>query len=406
LSVLERVKLQGWETFSGGKPLFVPDIAENVTRIAIFLFGFAPIIFSSIELSPTAWGIAAPVLLLPLCLLPGFRVNGNGAILVAALAILTAISTTWSDDPPRAVKAAWNIVAYGVAAVVLTGQMEMLSENGAIRVWRALVIGSVAGLAILLAFELYVVCITDPTQHTYYTRILHKTTFYGFVAFSVLLADAGNRIVLRMAFLLFGLPVIFLGRSSGISLAVFMIVAFVALGAAGDTFIVLLLSGYAILVLLAPLLLPTLMTELEPYFQFVPRSFIERLDLWSLISGRVWEAPLVGHGVDTLRVSTDIIQGARFYALPDIPSAHNIALDLWYDLGLLGALALVGAVVWIGYRVLVTAGPARRLNAFLLIGFLTELSVDHRVWVSWVMGTIVYALAVSQLGVMVLHGKR
>jgi O-antigen ligase len=390
-----RVKSQGWGTFSGGKPLFVSDLAENTTRVALFVFGIAPILFVTIEMAPSAWAFAAPLLLCPLAFAGRFRFSLPAASVVGAVALFVYASGLWSIDPPRATKAALNIAAYGVAGVLLVGQIRSLSRDQAERVWQALVIGCAVAIFALLAYEIYVALRLHPAALIDQLRTLHKVTLYGFVAAAVLCAEAmrrGRPPVL--AVLVFAIPALFMGKSSGITLAVLLTAAFYLAKSHRALFLCLFAAAFVAMAFLAPFIIADVMGEIAPFGNALPASFISRLDLWQMVAEHIPEAPLFGHGVDSLRVSPWVIKGAKFYDLPDIPSAHNAAFDFWYDLGLLGVVALCGAVLALTRYCLARTGAVQFLAAAILFAVVIEFSVDHRLWVSWAQGFFVFSVAV------------
>ncbi|MGM4997804.1 O-antigen ligase family protein [Tardiphaga sp. 538_B7_N1_4] len=396
--MMERVRSQGWGTFSGGKPLFVSDLTENATRVALFVFGIAPILFVAIELSPSAWGLAAPLLLCPLVLAKRFSFPLPAAAIAAAVSLFVYASGLWSIDPPRATKTALNIAAYGIAGVLLVAQIRSLNRDQAGRVWHALVIGCAVAVFVLLAYEIYVALRLKPASLIDHLRTLHKVTLYGFVASAVLCAEAMRRGRLPvLSVLVFAIPALFIGKSSGITLAIFATGAFYLARNNRPQFLCLFAAAFVALAFLAPFIVTDVMGEAAPLGSAVPASFIARLDLWQMVAERIPEAPFFGHGVDSLRVSPWVINGARFYDLPDIPSAHNSAFDVWYDLGVLGVVGLCGAVLLLTRYCLSLTGAQQFLASAILFAIVIEFSVDHRLWVSWAQGFFVFCAAVVAL---------
>jgi O-antigen ligase len=108
----------------------------------------------------------------------------------------------------------------------------------------------------------------------------------------------------------------------------------------------------------------------------VQASWDARLDIWSFVSALVAEHPLRGWGLDASR--------AFGSAIPLHP--HNGAIQVWLELGAVGA-ALAGALIgWIGsflaaqarVNPALAAAGAGSLTAYLVIG-----SLSFGVWQEW-----------------------
>jgi O-antigen ligase len=156
---------------------------------------------------------------------------------------------------------------------------------------------------------------------------------------------------------------------------------------------------YTVLTLAAPLITALLFAWLDHIhlLDFQPGTFAARLELWKMVAQHVWEAPLIGHGSDTMRIATYVIENRKYYTLPDLPSAHNVIFDLWFELGILGILIWIGLLVVAARAALKINRVSQLISVAILFGVVAELSVDHRVWLSWVQGTIVFALGICLL---------
>jgi O-antigen ligase len=335
-----------------------------------------------------------------------FRFPWTAASIAVAVSLLVYASGHWSIDPPRATKAALNISAYGVAGVLLVREIQILSRHQAERVWHALVIGSVAAIFLLLAYEIYVALRLRPAGLVDQFRTLHKITLYGFVAAAVLYVEAmRQRRIPVLAILIFAIPALFIGKSSGITLAIIVTAAFYLARHHRMLFLCLFASTFVALALLAPFIVSDVMGEVSPFGTVIPASFISRLDLWRMVADHIPEAPLFGHGVDSLRVSPWVIKEAKFYDLPDIPSAHNSAFDLWYDLGVLGVVLLCAVVLFLTRYCLFKTGTLQFLTGAILFAIVIEFSVDHRLWVSWAQGFFVFCSAVIALAGKIMQNS-
>lgn len=70
-----------------------------------------------------------------------------------------------------------------------------------------------------------------------------------------------------------------------------------------------------------------------------------RTDFWRESAERALTSPWIGHGPDAYRFATPKLDGQQ---------PHNLVLQLWLDLGILGAvpvLLLLGAALWTGWKI-------------------------------------------------------
>lgn len=156
----------------------------------------------------------------------------------------------------------------------------------------------------------------------------------------------------------------------------------------------LLVSGIAGFVLM-PLFaaaLPTVDTMME--WTAGPASWRMRLTAWKEIWNGLGDGNVLhlifGHGVEAGRVLGDTLGGRLLpgavlpsRAIPTHP--HNIFLQVWYDLGLVGALLSAGAL-YLGFRQLLAAQLQREsvmAVAALSSAILVFAAVDASLWTLW-----------------------
>lgn len=146
----------------------------------------------------------------------------------------------------------------------------------------------------------------------------------------------------------------------------------------------LLVWGGAALILAMPgLVLLVEHFDTERSFDYAAGSAGARLDLWYAVSHKVLDSPLYGYGLEGARSITDWAVEFVYFNGNSVPHPHNGVLQIWLELGLIGAL--LAALIW----VLVT----RKVRWFrsadqpaLIAGlgaFLVVLSVSHGLWQSW-----------------------
>ncbi len=150
------------------------------------------------------------------------------------------------------------------------------------------------------------------------------------------------------------------------------------------------LAAVALAVMLAapaiPRLLPAqaVLKDSESGDTLIPRSAYHRLLIWEFTASRIAERPLFGWGLNTSRVmlgGNELFKGEP--ALPLHP--HNAALQIWLELGMLGA-ALAGVLLaWIlhGVKLCVAPGWRRGGAAAAVMAALAIAQVSYGIWQSW-----------------------
>lgn len=110
--------------------------------------------------------------------------------------------------------------------------------------------------------------------------------------------------------------------------------------------------------------------------QLAPPSWDARLNIWAFAANQIVEHPLRGWGVDASRIFGD--------AIP--LHTHDAALQIWLELGAMGAALAAAFFAWVLYRIVAWTGADRRdgamaaasLTAYVLIG-----ALSFGVWQEW-----------------------
>lgn len=365
----------------------------------IVALAIAPLAFVTLETSPTAWAPAA-ALCAAAFIVAGKVRPSRGLVLLALVLLcitsLTAASYFWAITPERTLVATRDLLGYSVAALILIQCIEGFSPQQNARALDLLIVGIWLAVIVLIARELYFAAHGDPTTHA---RTMHKITFYG-AMFAALLLTQEDVISLFLAVAL-ALTTLILGRSTGIDIALVIVFVFrMVSDKARQRMLMTFITGYIVAAVFAPLVVPAAFTFLDSHglLAFYEGTFAARLELWTAIAGHIPHAPILGHGANTTRNAVDLAFHGKYYDLPDLPSAHSIIFDLWFELGIIGiaayALALAALAQVIGRQ----RGFSHFLASSCLIVAVIELSVDHRIWLSWVMG----ALAMTAV-ICILH---
>ncbi|USQ94412.1 O-antigen ligase family protein [Caulobacter sp. RL271] len=108
----------------------------------------------------------------------------------------------------------------------------------------------------------------------------------------------------------------------------------------------------------------------------LPPSWDHRLDIWAFAANQIVEHALRGWGIDASRVFGN--------AIP--LHTHNAALQLWLELGALGAAMAAAFFAWILYRILGWTEIDRRDGAMAtgsLVAYVVIGALSFGVWQEW-----------------------
>lgn len=144
-----------------------------------------------------------------------------------------------------------------------------------------------------------------------------------------------------------------------------------------------ILLGSGVWVLGAPLFMGLGLALMpESVEDSLPLSWAWRLEIWKAVLEQIRQAPLIGHGLDSMRALSDSVL-YRDMMIDRLPlHAHNAGLHIWMDAGAIGAL-LCAATLFAGAR---AVGRAP-LNADQITGL---AFVGGIWWVSVLLGYGVY----------------
>jgi exopolysaccharide production protein ExoQ len=116
-------------------------------------------------------------------------------------------------------------------------------------------------------------------------------------------------------------------------------------------------------------------------------SVYHRAAIWHFTAGKILERPALGWGMHASRTMPDgkvqFAPGAEL--LPLHP--HNAALQIWLELGLVGAIAAAAAMLALGRRIRGDRATRAAL-AGALLGAFTVGSVGYGIWQGWWMGAL------------------
>ena len=121
-----------------------------------------------------------------------------------------------------------------------------------------------------------------------------------------------------------------------------------------------LFTGIGAYVASAPMVIGTGLRLLEAYNLHLPGSFQSRIWSWHVVLGKVAERPFTGHGISASKTWRETYGDHPGWMehLPEIwrnypvvpGHPHNMALQIWAETGMIGAILVGFALVLIGFR--------------------------------------------------------
>jgi len=395
--------LQDTQTLDASTGLILAVVAFLFLPLAVFSTnGFAPLL-----------GVTA-VLVIAVACFRGLVPTGIGPVgsMLAASFVYALASAWWADHPIATLRLLPGLGATLLGGMVLVRVIEGMDEEARRLVRRALIIGGAVGYG-LMAFELITngilhraglqaVGIQDLEGYQITMALKRGTTIavlytgpFGLALyreFGRRAALAGTALGLVIGALglsataitagLVGLAVfgfaLLRGRATALALA-----AVLALGVAGSPWI--------------PSLLPD-PTRAHEKVAFLSNSSVHRMAIWGVAVRHIAERPVFGYGLNAARtlyppgsaVPTSFYTSdgtlafeTHFEPIPLHP--HNGILQIWLELGVVGAAVLLG-VLLLALRAIMARGPGPVEQAAALATFAATLMVylvGFGAWQSW-----------------------
>ncbi len=140
------------------------------------------------------------------------------------------------------------------------------------------------------------------------------------------------------------------------------------------TALALVFGGLSLWLVAAPFVTPFLASGIDA--QALPRSWNERVLIWSYVCDRIWEQPLFGHGLDASRAH-----------LPSIPvHPHSASLQIWFETGIAGVALALTLLVLSGGDLMRRFGenrPAAAAAAGTLAAMGVVANLSFNLWAEW-----------------------
>ena len=160
------------------------------------------------------------------------------------------------------------------------------------------------------------------------------------------------------------------------------------------------LAAFTVIVLAAiPIMIGTLTDPRSPdaKYEYLSSSAIHRIFIWQTAANNIFERPILGHGFDASRNLDDAKTSSRIEFLPTtsrtwyilseaIPlHPHNLFLQVWLELGAVGALILGAFLVSAIYSI--ARKFSRPIEQAMTLGVFTHILVvaliSYGAWQSW-----------------------
>lgn len=382
--------------------------AQNIARI--FTLSFAFLIAIS-ALVPRAFGtvpvIITFVLIGMIFLYKKVLVYRNtksfGMILVAFLCISGA-SSFWSVSYDHSIDRFFKLLALGLSSFVLFSSVKYLAEQEKARLCKKyLPFAYVIGL-IILAIEIYtkqgiyqLFYNDEHLKDLKFSRLNVSASILTLAFWPIIYGLIRERKNLIACFIAIALPAcVFFTRSESAQLAI--IASFLGFCVVYTIRKYALMASYLVIsafIFFAPYIYSMMQSYWpEKLSAYVKRSALARLEVWEFFGQKIWEAPILGHGLGTVR--TTIIPRGSFQYIEKgyVLHTHSSVLQIWYELGLLGISAFWILLTYIFIKIMRTKNRIDQAFFFALLTASLSISfVGYGVWQGWLIGAYIYTTA-------------
>ncbi len=312
-------------------------------------------------------------------------------IAVATLIALIALSALWAPDREIASERVFKLLAFFPIGISLCLMANQSKDIGGDTARKALLFGFGIGFvllawAVLTAGGLFAILNPDvpyleaPAGNNRGAVIL------------VLLATAAMLAARRLAWQtwmwvgMVGLAVILFFAASQTALMGFLVWALVfgaAIAAPGITRLLVIWGGAAFILGQPFLVLGVEALDPSRSFDISIASVGARLDVWIAVAHKTMEAPLFGHGIEATRSITDWANEFLYFGGRKVPHPHNGILQIWIELGLVGAMLV--ALIWVTLTRWIDRFVREDQPALFALSacFLVITGISHGLWQSW-----------------------
>lgn len=380
---------------------------QTIHWLALVLFFSAPVAVFSPKAEILLIVFSAAPLLAHKVFRKSYRtlLKAPAVIILAFLLLWGGASAIWALDPMAALQRSGTLTITAFAAVMLIGASDFLTTNERDIARKAAVIGLTTACAFLileLLAGLPLNTLLRGTEHTPKTTVLNGALSIAaiFVWPVILILRQAEKTWFATSLLFVVIFVLILGENNSARVA-FTLAAL----AAALTFCwqAIAIRGLVIIVMLGILAAPLLPgSVLSPahWSKILPQvtdSAIHRLHIWHFTAERIAEKPLTGWGLDASR----IIPGGDVEVIKDGASMqlhpHNAPLQVWLELGAMGAFGLVAIVCLPLLTAMRLPREAQAISLATTIAALVIASLSFGIWQHWWLATLALAATTSKL---------
>ncbi len=163
-----------------------------------------------------------------------------------------------------------------------------------------------------------------------------------------------------------------------------------------------LMAGVVLCMVAAPLFAPAAQHVFFPDPHAEPAGFLRaasiphRLEVWSFVSNKIMQKPVLGWGVDCTRFlySDEIMPHMN---TKNVLHPHNAVLQIWIEFGAAGILLAVGFVIFLLRRIDPLPPLLQRYYTMLFVVLLSILSTGYGLWQAWLLGMVFTVCGVSMM---------
>ena len=345
--------------------------------------------------------VAALWQIVPTCVNGRWRdiFRGPVAIMAGLIAIWALISVLWSLDALAGLLTAAKLTGVMLAMLIILDGTRLIKAGDKKIFNKAFMVSYVIASA-LIGFETlfgaaghnWVAWLSGRAD--YDLTVLNRAGVILFLAawpVALVLWRQGHRLLASTA-VLAAAAVICFGVSSSNFIALFAGLTGALLAwYLGPRLQYVLALVFAAGILVAPITTAAWLTpeRMAPYIDEAQYSILHRFHIWHFTGERIAEKPVLGWGIDAARRipggDTKLPSGGNVMGV----HPHNASLQIWLELGGLGALLTTILVIALWRIIGALTDPAARAGATaMLLSALTVANLSFGIWQTWWMATL------------------
>ena len=122
---------------------------------------------------------------------------------------------------------------------------------------------------------------------------------------------------------------------------------------------------------------------------WIQESFQHRVVMWNYFAESVATRPILGRGAGMM-YELESIQGRLFEGkfMVNLPHAHSIFLQAWFELGVIGIILLAIACIMMVRRIAQISGEYAPYGYATFAAAMTLAAASYGVWQPWFLGTL------------------